>query len=71
MRWKDPHFSEWAETIEAAGEKWIGIVRRRSDGPAQAMTGETIQSLWSSEPCDTEADALQKAKERVEQGPPW
>ena len=71
MHWGDPHYQEWAETEAVAARQWIGRVRRRREGPAQLMSGETRETLWCSAHSDTEADALQKATERIEHGPPW
>ncbi len=46
------HYREYAVAVQKEG-KWVGEVRRRLEGPAQPMSGETLETLWCSEPCDT------------------
>lgn len=72
MKWRDPHYPEWAVTEAAGPGLWVGKVKRRREGPAQPMSmDETTETLWTSEPCSPEEEALRRARERAEQGAPW
>lgn len=70
IEWRDPHYPEWAVTEAMTSGKWLGKVSRRKV-PTHVMTMETTETIWTSEPCDTEREALRQARERIEAGGPW
>ena len=70
--WRDPHYPEWAMTEAAGSGEWVGKVKRHREAPAQAMTMDmTTETLWTSEACRAEDEALRLARERIERGGPW
>lgn len=72
MKWHDRHYPEWAETEAVGAEAWVGKVKRRKEAPAYSMSmDETVETLWISDPCSPEEEALRRARKRIERGAPW
>jgi hypothetical protein len=72
MKWHDRHYPEWAETEAIGAEAWVGKVKRRKTAPANPMSmDETVETLWTSDSCSSEEEALRRARERIERGAPW